>query len=1086
MKHILMIALLLTASSLLLGQWHIEEGFEGITTLPAGWTIFDDGDGMTWRNLSHANAHTGSRAAFVDNYLPNENADWLVTPQITVSPGDSLIFFTRSWVSTEDLKVFVSTAAPNPSALNQLLVHLTNIGTQYQQVSLSLNQWAGQSIYLGFYWECNTYGILVDDIKIGQPLNVTPELDLPQSISFFESDTYTLDLIPHIVCTDLAHTSIAAAPNPNLNVSVSGLDLVLSSNGFTGSTQLYVTLTDLLNNLSAADSMEVLVLSDPAVDLYVSQVLAPRVYEFVGMPFTPQVRVINLGTSSFNDQIEISLSIYDNNGSPVHSDIAIQNVDLGPQQSTDLLFPLDFTPQSEGTFSYNLTINTPDGNPGNNQTQASFSILNRITLGGPDAFGYRFLDSNNPLGPEYEWTDISQTGTSTISYGVNGWGGDDNFSEPIPLGFNFPFYGSSYDQAYVDINGEILLAPNTWYNAYPGLNWDNDGNMFNYMYPIPGYTQMPGLIAVYWDDLHADEGTGNIYYQTFGEAPDRYTVFQWHNLRFHAGTGGTPQLKFQAILFEDGNIKLQYHTVATGQTGASVPHDNGFSATVAIQNQAANAGLPYLREIVQNSQYQGIEPAGNVLHPQLAVLFYAGTDQQAPIITHRPMGNTLNQNLELVARIIDMSALPTTHLHYNTGAGWQVLSPQSIQQNDYYFMLTDLPLGSTVQYYFEAQDALGNLAKLPQTAPVEVYSFKVLPTAGAQVLIAYSGTQDYERIELPLYEDLMAQLQIPYDIYNWEEYPSYSFPAQYQGILAYASTGTVSAKMYYFATALSDFLDLGTQSSPKNLWFASDGLASNQHAHPNSSSIRRMMSGYFRTHYVASGLGGGSNGLGGPDSFSYEHGTIKALPGTQVGMNGEEYPVYANSPDCIFPNDAAGDPYYDEVPYPAIGAIYNYAFEDGPFGGQAYLYHGVCATQVDTPSYRTMYFSFDLSQLTSAAHRLEWMSDLMDWWDVGPVSNEDPHIPALRTGIDSVFPNPFNPSTTIRYSLDSAQALDLAIYNLKGQRVKTLARDLKNAGTHSAVWNGLDDSGRPVSSGVYLLRLNTKARQQTQKITIIK
>jgi hypothetical protein len=235
----------------------------------------------------------------------------------------------------------------------------------------------------------------------------------------------------------LAHTSIAAAPNPNLNVSVSGLDLVLSSNGFTGSTQLYVTLTDLLNNLSAADSMEVLVLSDPAVDLYVSQVLAPRVYEFVGMPFTPQVRVINLGTSSFNDQIDISLSIYDNNGSPVHSDIAIQNVDLGPQQSTDLLFPLDFTPQSEGTFSYNLTINTPDGNPGNNQTQASFSILNRITVGGPDAFGYRFLDSNNPLGPEYEWTDISQTGTSTISYGVNGWAETINFSEPIPWASTF-------------------------------------------------------------------------------------------------------------------------------------------------------------------------------------------------------------------------------------------------------------------------------------------------------------------------------------------------------------------------------------------------------------------------------------------------------------------------------------------------------------------------------------------------------------------------------------------------------------------------------------------------------------------------
>jgi len=1086
MKHLLVTIIILLFSSILMGQWHIEEGFEGISTLPAGWTIFDDGDGMTWRNLSHANAHSGNRAAFVDNYLPNQNADWLVTPQFTVSPGDSLIFFTRAWVSTEDLKVFVSTGAPTPSALTQQLVHLSNIGTQYQQVRLSLNPWAGQSVYLGFFWQCDTYGILVDDIKIGQPLSVTPELDLPQSISFFQSDTYVLDLIPHIVCTDLSQTSISVVPNTDLNVIVSGLDLSIISNGFIGSTQLTVTLTDLINGLSATDSMEVVVMSDPAVDLYIQQVLSPRTYEFVGMPFTPRLRVINLGTASFNDQIEISLSVYDNGGAFVHSDIAIQAMMLGPQQTSDLIFPLDFSPLTEGIYSFNFTINTPDGNPDNNQIQSTSSILNRVTGGGPDGFGYRFLDSNNPLGPDYEWIDISQTGTSTISYGVSGWGGDDNFSEPIPLGFNFPFYGSSYDQAYVDVNGELLLAPNTWYNAYPGVNWDNDGNMFNYMYPIPGYPQMPGLIAVYWDDLHADQGMGDIFFQSFGQAPDRYTVIQWHNLRFHAGTGGAAQLKFQVILFENGQIKMQYHTVATGQTGASIPHDDGFSATVAIQNQAADAGLPYLREIVQNSQYQGIEPAGNVLHPELAILFYTGTDEQAPIITHRPVGNTFNQTLELTARIIDMSALSTTNLHYNTGSGWQSLSSHSIQQNDYYYLLTDLSLGATVQYYFEAQGAVGNLARLPQTAPVDYFSFKILPTAGAQVLIAYSGTQDYQRIELPIYEDLMAQLQIPYDIYNWEEYPVYSFPAQYQGILAYANTGTANEKMYYFASAVTAYLDLGTDESPKNLWLASDGLAAGQHAHPNSSSIRRMLRGYFRTHYIASGLGGGTNGLGGPDSFSYENGSILALPGTQVGTADLEYPVYANSPDCIFPNDDAGDIYWNEVPHPEYGSIYTYAFEDGPFGGQAYLYHGVAATQVDTPSFRTMYFSFDFSQLSSAAHRLEWMQDLMDWWEIGPVSADDPQAPGLVTGINSIYPNPFNPSTTIRYSLDAAQAVNLAVYNLKGQRVRTLVSDQKSAGKHSVVWNGLDDQSRPVSSGIYLVRLNASGHNHTSKITIIK
>ncbi|HCX59295.1 MAG TPA: hypothetical protein DG355_01395, partial [Candidatus Cloacimonas sp.] len=181
-------------------------------------------------------------------------------------------------------------------------------------------------------------------------------------------------------------------------------------------------------------------------------------------------------------------------------------------------------------------------------------------------------------------------------------------------------------------------------------------------------------------------------------------------------------------------------------------------------------------------------------------------------------------------------------------------------------------------------------------------------------------------------ENLLTELNIDYDIYNWEEYENYQIPNLYQGILAYANTGSAHEKMHYFATELSSYLDSGTDQEPRNLWFASDGLASSQHAHPNSSSIRRLMSGYFRTYYVATGLGGGSNGLGGPDSFSYESGTILALPGTPVGTVDLEYPVYANSPDCIFPNDAAGDPYYDSVPYPEIGAEYIYAFEDGPIG----------------------------------------------------------------------------------------------------------------------------------------------------------
>jgi len=51
MKKSFLLCLLICCSAFAFGQWHIDEDFEGITTLPAGWITYDDGDGMTWRNL---------------------------------------------------------------------------------------------------------------------------------------------------------------------------------------------------------------------------------------------------------------------------------------------------------------------------------------------------------------------------------------------------------------------------------------------------------------------------------------------------------------------------------------------------------------------------------------------------------------------------------------------------------------------------------------------------------------------------------------------------------------------------------------------------------------------------------------------------------------------------------------------------------------------------------------------------------------------------------------------------------------------------------------------------------------------------
>ena len=71
----------------------------------------------------------------------------------------------------------------------------------------------------------------------------------------------------------------------------------------------------------------------------------------------------------------------------------------------------------------------------------------------------------------------------------------------------------------------------------------------------------------------------------------------------------------------------------------------------------------------------------------------------------------------------------------------------------------------------------------------------------------------------------------------------------------------------------------------------------------------------------------------------------------------------------------------------------------------------------------------------------------------------------------SNFPNPFNPETTISFSLPEASDVELSIYNIKGQKVRTLLAEEREMGKHSVVWSGDDDTGKKVSSGVYFYQI---------------
>ena len=85
-----------------------------------------------------------------------------------------------------------------------------------------------------------------------------------------------------------------------------------------------------------------------------------------------------------------------------------------------------------------------------------------------------------------------------------------------------------------------------------------------------------------------------------------------------------------------------------------------------------------------------------------------------------------------------------------------------------------------------------------------------------------------------------------------------------------------------------------------------------------------------------------------------------------------------------------------------------------------------------------------------------------------------------------IWPNPFNPSTTISFDLAAEGEVDLRIFNLRGQLVQTLCHSSLGIGHHKLIWDGTDSTGRKVSSGVYFYRFKTPDYSNSRRMILLK
>lgn len=185
-----------------------------------------------------------------------------------------------------------------------------------------------------------------------------------------------------------------------------------------------------------------------------------------------------------------------------------------------------------------------------------------FATGGPDTFGYSFIDSNE-IGGTVAFEDISGTGTAT------GLGDDGETNVNMP--FEFDLYGTVSQVVRIGGNGAIMFG-------------QTSGDISPNNTDIPATTPS-NLIAAWWDDLDPSDTGAEVYYETRGTAPNRRFIVQWDDMG-HFTVGNGPSVTFQIVMYEGtNNIDFVYSDTDFG----NATFNNGASATIGLNRNNTDA-----------------------------------------------------------------------------------------------------------------------------------------------------------------------------------------------------------------------------------------------------------------------------------------------------------------------------------------------------------------------------------------------------------------------------------------------------------------------------------------------------------------
>jgi len=429
-----------------------------------------------------------------------------------------------------------------------------------------------------------------------------------------------------------------------------------------------------------------------------------------------------------------------------------------------------------------------------------------------------------------------------------------------------------------------------------------------------------------------------------------------------------------------------------------------------------------------------------------------------------------------------LSGVSTVDLFYSVddGATWNMLAMTPGSGSSYSGDIPGQPSGTRIRVYMEATDNVSNATLDPDGAPGVYYEFGIMPSGDYLVLLG--GGSHTTPV---MFQQAFSAIGRTADVWDWDDLgmPTVAILEAYQAVIIDES--------WYFDTTQQDSLGawLSTNDgSAQKVFMMGRDMSYGVSAQP-------FMEQYTGAAYVK-------------DDPAWRE--LTSAPGDPIG-NDETFTISGSYPDEIQLSST----------YPGAQPVYRFSgigtaaeiWESPQEHKEFYEKYGkewdpklwplapagpdsLAAVRYVGSTWASVYFSFNFNYIQEDTRRAAILDRTLDWLDVAAVAElaelssspaESPKVPD-QLMLQQNYPNPFNPTTSITIGVPNGhiERISLKVYNVRGQLVASIFDGNRGPGYHTFQWNGVNNRGQSVSSGIYFARMLSGKAVLTRKMVLLK